>query len=315
MVQFRGISPQYVFFAASVRNYRAAALEFVREAGDPRCVGRAEVERWRRRIEQVRTGGAVRPAATSTVNVKIVGVRAFLQFLCGRGDRSDNPAEGLKLRREKKRLPQPIPPADVTQIVAAAQESDPQERAVAELFLGGGLRGSEVALLRLGWVEDREFLRVIGKGDKERLAPIPDAAFAALRDWVLQAHGDEESRAAEQRYGKDAAFLDLCQRRPQQGAFLSPAGTALVDPSVKQPRNVVYKAWKRVCRRAGVPEYNPHRARHYFATDILENGGSIAVLQKALGHQDLRTTLAYAEVTRRSLQGLRGYQSRPRMEV
>ncbi|MBA2669045.1 MAG: tyrosine-type recombinase/integrase [Gemmatimonadetes bacterium] len=301
--------------ASSARNYRAAVREYIEHFGDPVYATDATVEKWRRYIDSTHRNGVVAKASASAINVKVVALRALFQFLIERGLRKDNPAQRLTLPRKSELVPECVREQEVNALVEADSLSL-QDRAMVEVLIGSGLRRSETAHLCLGQVASPALLRVVGTGGRERLAPLTDAGYAALRDWALHEHGDNTSAKLKRSAGADAAFEDLCTRRPGVPFFINGEGVPL--PQLKFPGNVIYKRWKFVCEQLGLPPTtNPRKARNYFGAALVNEGANLKLIQEAMGHKSIVSTTAYTKVPSPSAAGieaLRGLHPRQKME-
>ena len=147
-----------------------------------------------------------------------------------------------------------------------------RDRAILEILYGCGLRVSEVCSLKISNVYETEgFVRIIGKGDKERLVPMGGAAVEAYRDWL-----------AMRPDAFDPAYDDY--------VFLNRFGKPLSRVSV-------FNMVKKAALLAGVDkEISPHTFRHSFATHLIENGADLRVVQEMLGHESILTTQIYTHI-------------------
>ncbi len=221
----------------------------------------------------------------SSVGRKLSALRAFFRFCARLRMVSALPTEGLRNPKQEKRHPKVL---NVDQAFAlldakgaagalAGGRSRPlllvRDLALAELLYGSGLRISEALALdtgQLGLRGKNSQVRVLGKGGKERLAPLSDAACDALAAWL----GVREEVALP---GEKALFVG------QQGERLN--------------RRVAARAVATLCRRAGLPEtVSPHALRHSFATHLLEAGADLRSVQELLGHARLSTTQRYTHL-------------------
>ena len=164
---------------------------------------------------------------------------------------------------------------EVTKIIEGVDTSSWQgvrDRAILEILYGCGLRVSEVCDLKISNVYTSEnFVRVIGKGNKERLVPMGAAAVDAFQEWI-----SERPEAAAPAYD-DFAFIN------RFGKPLS--------------RVSVFNMVKKAALLAGVDkEISPHTFRHSFATHLIENGADLRVVQEMLGHESILTTEIYTHI-------------------
>ena len=202
-------------------------------------------------------------------------LRSYFDFLILEGERKDNPCDKLEAPKLGRYLPAVLSVDEVTAIIESVPDKtvgDVRDRAILEVLYGCGLRVSEVCGLLISHVYFEEgFVRVVGKGDKERLVPIGAPALDALKAWL-----DVRPEPAEPEFS-DFAFLNL------RGRPLS--------------RVSVFKMVKDRAMLAGVrKEISPHTFRHSFATHLVENGADLRIVQEMLGHESILTTEIYTHI-------------------
>lgn len=222
---------------------------------------------------------------SATLARKLSAFRSFYRFLTRRGIVKENPASALKTPKVRKPLPKFLTVEDSFRVVEAPSSDegrDPRlmirDRAILELLYGGGLRVSEVeglTLERLDVAERR--VRVVGKGDKERVIPLGAAAARALEAWL-------ETRPRMRAKKEGAA-------QHPTALFLGRMGTAL---SARQIQNVVRRYG---ALGAGRGDLHPHALRHTCATHLLDAGADLRGIQELLGHASLSTTQRYTHVS------------------
>ncbi|WP_165856983.1 site-specific tyrosine recombinase XerD [Marinobacter sp. JSM 1782161] len=222
----------------------------------------------------------------STAARRLSGLRRFFRFLLREGMISEDPTLRIDSPNQPRRLPDTLSEQDVD---ALLEEPDPAEaielrdRAMLEILYGCGLRVSELVNLTVDQVNLRQgVVRIIGKGNKERLVPMGEEAL----DWLT-------------RYMREARGEVLRQR----------VADALFPGSRAQPmtRQTFWHRIKLYARRAGInKKLSPHTLRHAFATHLLNHGADLRVVQMLLGHADLSTTQIYTHVARQRLQELHG---------
>lgn len=204
---------------------------------------------------------------------KASAVRAFLEDAARRGAISANPAAGVPQPKRADTLPKSIPARTLQRFLDDLDGSDPvdlRDRALLEVLYGTGLRVSELAAMTAADVGEATFIRVRGKGDKERAVPIGNQARQATERYL------EEGRPA------------LAGPRSGNALWLGVRGGRL------DPRGI-----RRVVRdRLGT---FPHALRHSYATHLLERGADLRSVQDLLGHSELATTQIYTAVTREHL--------------
>ncbi len=217
--------------------------------------------------------------ARATVARRLSALRHLFRFLVRAGRAATNPFRGLRPPRRPRRLPAYLSPAQVRALLSGPGASTPlglRDRALLELLYGAGLRVSEALALRLGDVASGRELRVVGKGNRERVVLLTRAARAALDAYLTRAR---PHLAAE---GVDAVFVN------HRGRPLSARGAQLV-----------LKRYGRAC--LGPVRATPHTLRHSFATHLLDGGADLRSVQELLGHRSLQTTQVYTHTTRARL--------------
>ncbi|RKX22737.1 MAG: site-specific tyrosine recombinase XerD [Candidatus Zixiibacteriota bacterium] len=215
-----------------------------------------------------------RPA---TLARKLSSVKHFFEYQKERGQIAENPASGYRAPRIVRYHPDYLSASEIEGIIKAAEKSGQQEtrdRAIIELLYGCGLRISELMGLKVSDIEfEAGFIRVLGKGGKQRLVPLGAYAAKALG---LHLESTEPSR----KIGcPSLVFVNL--------------------RGMKYSRVGLWKIVKRLVLRAGVAKaVTPHTFRHSFATHLLEGGADLRTVQEMLGHADITTTEIYTRVDR-----------------
>ncbi|MGN0087246.1 MAG: site-specific tyrosine recombinase/integron integrase [Alloprevotella sp.] len=206
-------------------------------------------------------------------------LRSFFGFLVLDGRLEGNPAELLESPKIGRHLPQVLSVAEVEAILGAVSLQEPEgvrNRAIIELLYSCGLRVSELCTLRLSdiYAEDG-FIRVCGKGNKQRIVPVSARALRELEQW-LPLRAEIVPKCGEE------DFLFLSERRR---SHLS--------------RITVFVIVRRYAQLAGVTkEISPHTFRHSFATHLLEGGANLRAIQAMLGHERIGTTEIYTHIDR-----------------
>ncbi|MBR5249285.1 MAG: site-specific tyrosine recombinase XerD [Bacteroidales bacterium] len=204
-------------------------------------------------------------------------IRSYFQFLHQTGQLSSDPAEVLETPRIERRLPTVLSVEEVLALFDAVDLSQPQghrNRAILELLYSCGLRVSELISLRLSdlFFEDG-FIRVLGKGDKQRLVPIGDPAIASIC------------------YYLDQRRLQPCHPDCSDVLFLNRRGRGLT-------REMIFLIVRQSVEIAGIhKEVSPHTFRHSFATHLIERGADLRAVQEMLGHESILTTEIYTHVS------------------
>jgi integrase/recombinase XerC/integrase/recombinase XerD len=227
----------------------------------------------------------------SSVARKLSAISSFFDGLVRAGTIESNPAELLASPKREQRLPRALGREQVAELLDRIPAGTPLElrdRAMFELAYSCGLRAEEIVNLDIGSIDfDAEEARVLGKGSKERLAPIGEPAQKALRNYL------ERARHA------------LAERGGEEALFLSRTGRRLSTSDVRR------RLQKWVSELALAGRISPHALRHSFATHLLEGGADLRAIQELLGHSSVSTTQVYTRVEPSRLQREYG-QAHPR---
>ena len=204
------------------------------------------------------------------------GVRSFYHYLLLDGYREDDPTELLESPILGEHLPEVLSTAEVDQLEASIDLSKwegHRNRAIIEVLFSCGLRVSELITLQMSNLYlDEGFLRVVGKGSKERLVPISPRAIKELGFWF-----DDRQQMAIKPGEEDYVFLN------RRGAHLT--------------RTMILIMIKRQATVAGIQKtISPHTLRHSFATALLEGGADLRAIQAMLGHESIGTTEIYTHI-------------------
>ncbi|MCH8500453.1 MAG: site-specific tyrosine recombinase XerD [Aliidiomarina sp.] len=210
-------------------------------------------------------------------------LRKYYGYLLRTEQRTDDPTAHLNSPKLPASLPKSISEQEVSDLLQAPTTNAPlglRDKAMLELLYATGLRVSELVALKLSEVSLRQgVVRVVGKGNKERLVPMGEEALHWLEQYL--------------RYG-----------RPE----LMTASTDVVFLSQRGQQMTRQTFWHRIRRyalQAGLPEsISPHRLRHAFATHLLNHGADLRALQMLLGHADIATTQIYTQVAKARLKQL-----------
>ena len=270
----RGLSP------ATIRAYRADLADFATGEGvagvwadGPDAARRHLAARTRRGSKPGRDPGL----APTSLRRRAASIRGFYRFAYGDGLIGRDVAAHLDLPRQPRLLPETLTVAEVDALLEAAP--DLRGRALLELLYAAGLRVSEALGLDLEDLSvEGGFVRVIGKGDKERLVPVGDIALDWLGRWMTEGR---------------PALLALAHVAPVRGGPLF-----LGDRGGRLARQQAFAIVKTAARVAGLPDaISPHTLRHSFATHLLEGGADLRIVQELLGHASISTTQLYTHVT------------------
>ena len=203
----------------------------------------------------------------------LCGIRSFFNFLLISDQIEASPAEFVDTPKFGRHLPDVLTTPEIDRIIAAVDTSTPKglrDSAMLEVLYSCGLRVSELTSLRMQDLFFGEgYIRVIGKGDKQRLVPISTVARDKIQRYL------EKRRSA--RSGEEVVFLN------NRGGQLT--------------RVMVFTILKQAAQRAGIDKHiSPHTFRHSFATHLLEGGASIRQVQEMLGHESILTTEIYTHL-------------------
>ncbi|AJR06977.1 tyrosine recombinase XerC [Photobacterium gaetbulicola] len=224
-------------------------------------------------VRQLASKGMRDGLKASSLSMRLSALRSFFDYLVQQGVLKANPAKGVSAPRKARPLPKNLDVDEMDQLLSV-DEDDPlaiRDRAMMELMYGAGLRLSELVSLDVKDVSLRKGdLRVIGKGDKERVVP-----FAGLaREWVghwLKVRGQLAAAG-------------------EPGLFVSKLGQRISN------RNVQKRMAEWGQKQAVSSHINPHKLRHSFATHMLESSGDLRAVQELLGHANLSTTQIYTHL-------------------
>ncbi|MBR4131049.1 MAG: tyrosine recombinase XerD [Bacteroidaceae bacterium] len=210
------------------------------------------------------------------------GVRSFYRFLTLEKEIETDPTELLESPKIGKHLPEVLSLNEIDEIEAAIDLSKPEgirDLAIIEVLFSCGLRISELVGLKLSELYLEEgYIRVHGKGRKERLVPIGDSAIKCLRNWFVVRQGIDVKPGEE-----DFVFISL-----RRGKHLS--------------RISLFVYIKEYAEKAGIKKnISPHTFRHSFATQLLEGGANLRAIQAMLGHEDIGTTEIYMHIDKSHL--------------
>ncbi|MCB1028230.1 MAG: tyrosine recombinase XerC [Microthrixaceae bacterium] len=253
-------------------------IEFCAGAGivEPSQLGRDDVRAWLR-------GRAASGLAPATVARSLASVRHLVRWHRREGTLTSNPTAGLSAPRGAQRLPRVLRADELGRLLdeppPTERPTDVRDDAVLELLYGSGLRVSELCGVD---VDDLDLagglVRVLGKGAKERMVPLGDAAISALRLHLATAASAFTADDGSSAHPGAGCGPELF--RNSRGARLSPRDVRRI-----------------VDRRSPVPTH-PHALRHSFATHLLDGGADLRSVQELLGHADLATTQIYTHVSR-----------------
>ncbi len=207
----------------------------------------------------------------------VSSVKSFYRFLIYTDRLEDDPSELLELPKLALHLPEVLSVQEINDIVNSidlSKKTGHRNRAIIETLYGSGLRVSELCDLRISNLRlDEQFMKVFGKGGKERLVPLSSESIKQIRFWL-----------------QDRAVKYCPQPKCEDYLFLNPSGRNL-------SRIRIFQIIKDLCRDAGIQKtISPHTFRHSFATHLLEGGANLRDIQQLLGHATIRTTEIYTHI-------------------
>ena len=222
---------------------------------------------------------------SSRSNMRLISsLKKFYLFLVSRNIIKKNPTEDIESPKNVKSLPHTIDTESVDRLLNAPDTKNrfgSRDKAMLEILYACGLRVSELVTLKLSQVVmESNFLRVMGKGNKERIIPINDYALAFLKKYI------ENYRS------------DFTRQKKSDSLFLSNRGSEMT-------RHSFWHILKKYSKKVGINSHlSPHTLRHAFATHMINNGADLRVVQLLLGHSDLSTTQLYTHVAKNELKEL-----------
>ncbi len=215
-----------------------------------------------------------------TIARKLSTIRSFYSFLEREGVVKGNPAADIATPKQAISIPNYLPVDEMFRLLEGPDKEKPlgiRDWAILEMFYSCGLRVGELAALDISRVDfEQRLVRVIGKGDKERIVPIGKAALVALRRYLEAMPALGKTGRAETRDGP---------------LFLNSRGGRLTTRSIAR----IVKGYARKCSL--MAEISPHALRHTFATHLLDGGADLRSVQELLGHASLSTTQKYTHVS------------------
>lgn len=213
------------------------------------------------------------------------GIKAFYKYLLMDNQLSYNPSELLEAPKLRRKLPDTLSTVDIDKLINAIDLSKPEgmrNKAMIEVLYGCGLRVTELVNLKISNLYlDIEFIKVLGKGDKERLVPMGAQAIKFLKIWLQEVRVHMAIQTGEE----DMVFLN------RRGKRLT--------------RVYVFMMIKELAEKTGLKKsISPHTFRHSFATHLIEGGADLRAVQEMLGHESITTTEIYTHLDREYLKGV-----------
>ena len=210
----------------------------------------------------------------STICRYISSIKAFYKYMLTEDIIDNDPSENLQSPKKWERLPKALSVSEVKELleVKFSGEAELRNTAMLELLYSSGLRVTELISIKLGDINfEAGFIRVLGKGSKERVVPVNARAINRIKQYI------EQERQ------------EILKKKQSQYLFVTGRGRPMT-------RQRFWQTLKAVGKQAGL-ELSPHTIRHCFATHLLEGGADLRSVQKMLGHTDISTTQVYTKVT------------------
>ena len=269
----RSMSPNTIAaYTSDIRKY----FDLLRSDGiAPADAGTEEIDRF---LESQVAAGVTKRSQARIIS----SVKALYRFLDAEGKLSENPCDRIAAPKINPYLPTVLTVKEVLSILDSVDLSKPEghrNRAILEVLYSCGLRVSELVNLKISDLFlDEQFVRVFGKGSKQRLVPIGGPAIQAIRLYREIRDAGPVKKADE-----DILFLN------RNGGKLT--------------RGMIFHIVKEQAATAGIrKEISPHTFRHSFATHLVENGADLRVVQEMLGHESILTTEIYTHIDTRKWQ-------------
>ncbi len=221
-------------------------------------------------IEHLRNSGN----QATTLARNIAALRGFCKFLLMEGIITEDPIENISTPKGWKRIPRIIGPEEVLSLLdkPGAGNLSLRDRAILEMIYSSGLRASELIHIKISDINfEAGFITVTGKGSKERVVPVHEAALSTVKKYM------------------DEARPDILKKRTSPFLFLAKGGKPMT-------RQRLWQLIKKYSKELSI-NISPHTLRHCFASHLLDGGADLRALQKMLGHTDISTTQIYTKVT------------------
>jgi len=230
-----------------------------------------------------RVESGAKPRSTAR---QLSSFRRFFRYIMREGLRDTDPTADIEMPRIGRSLPKTLSEDEVDALLNAPNTDEPlghRDRAMLELLYATGLRVSELINLKQSQINfNQGVLRIVGKGDRERLIPLGDESQRWLRDFI------------------NGPRMEILLERQTDYLFPTRRGDRMT-------RQAFWHIIKRYAEKAGIRrKLSPHSLRHAFATHLLNRGADLRVVQLLLGHSDLSTTQIYTHVARERLKDLHG---------
>ncbi len=217
-------------------------------------------------------------------------LNSFYNYMLDFGHITNNPCANIKSPKIEKRLPNYLTEEEVDRLldISLTKPIDYRNKAMLELLYATGIRVSELLNLTLAnYNEEGEFIKIMGKGSKERIIPISDITVKYLNLYINE-------------------YRNFLLKVPSSYIFINYNGQ-------KMSRQGFFKILKSLCQERNIEkEISPHTLRHSFATHLLNNGADLRVIQELLGHENIKTTQIYSHVSNKKIED--DYKNHPHFQ-
>ncbi len=218
-------------------------------------------------------------------------LKSFYRYLQDQNIIQKNPCENIKMPKLAKRLPKYLTEEEVIKLLDLKLQKpiDYRNKAMLEVLYATGIRISELLNLKLSnFYEEDAYIKVMGKGSKERIIPLSDITIDYLKVYIY----------------KYRPFI--LKERSSEYIFVNYTGLAMT-------RQGFFKILKQICKSSGInKEISPHILRHSFATHLLNNGADLRIIQELLGHENITTTEIYSHISNNKIKN--DYENHPHYE-
>lgn len=217
---------------------------------------------------------------TKTITRKLSSIKSFHQFLLIENEVNEDVSKQIETPKIKKTIPDVLTIEEVTKLLESVNGTDPislRNNALLELLYGSGLRVSELLNLKIFDIHlASNYVKIVGKGNKERHVPLNQITVNALRNYL------DIGRKELIKVENNVLFLNVYGNKLSRQGF--------------------YKILKKLALDVGITkDVSPHTLRHSFATHLLESGVDLRTLQELLGHEDISTTQIYTHISKKHL--------------
>jgi integrase/recombinase XerC len=293
MLQLENLTDEFLIYLRISKNYSLNTLEsygldlrqfstfFDKESVSIEQVDHLFIRRYLAKLKEEQL-------ARRSIARKISCLRSFFKFLCRQGYLTNNPIFGVSTPKQEKRLPEFLYPEELDNLLKLPDLTRVlgiRDQAILEVFYSSGLRLQELVGLTLVDLDlDGGYLRVYGKGAKERLVPLGGCAKRALIKYLKEVRPQLISKENSS--------------KQTMNVFLNYRGTRLSGRSIQRLMD------KYLQQLALHRKISPHTLRHTFATHLLENGADLRVVQELLGHVDISSTQIYTHLTKERIRAV-----------